>query len=58
MPVDMFFTAARRLGAESKVRLVDLTEFDPSLDVGDITALTAARWVCEVLAGYSARRGR
>ena len=55
MPVDMFFTAARRLGAESKVRLVDLTEFDPCLDVGDITALTAARWVCEVLAGYSAR---
>ena len=27
---------------EPKVRLVDLTEFDPSLDVSDITALTAA----------------
>lgn len=55
MPVDMFFAAARRLGAEPRVRLADLTEFDPSLDVGDITALTAARWVCEMLAGYAGR---
>jgi formiminoglutamase len=51
-----FFRAARRLGAEERVRLVDLTEFDPSLDVSDITALTAGRWVCEVLAGYQSRR--
>lgn len=55
MAVDMFFTAARRLAAEPKVRLVDLTEFDPSRDVADITALTAARWVCEILAGFSGR---
>lgn len=55
MPVEMFFAAARRLAAEPRVRLVDLTEFDPSLDVADITALTAARWVAEVAAGYSAR---
>ena len=55
MPALMFFDAARRLAAESQVRLVDLTEFDPSLDVSDISALTAARWVAEVLAGYSAR---
>jgi formiminoglutamase len=55
MPADMFFAAARRLAAEPRVRLVDLTEFDPSLDVGDITAFTAGRWVCETLAGYSAR---
>jgi arginase family enzyme len=55
MPVDMFFAAARLLGAERRVRLVDLTEFDPSLDVGEITALAAGRWVCEVLAGYSLR---
>jgi arginase family enzyme len=55
MPVEMFFTAARRLAAEPKVPLVDLTEFDPSLDLSDISALTAARWVCEVLAGYSGR---
>ncbi len=51
----MFFAAARRLAAESRVKLVDLTEFDPSLDVGDITALTAGRWVCEILAGFAGR---
>jgi formiminoglutamase len=55
MAPDMFFRAARQLGAQPKVKLVDVTEFDPSLDVGDITALTAGRWVCEVLAGFSAR---
>lgn len=55
MPVDMFFTAARRLAAEPRVRLVDLTEFDPGLDLAEITALTAGRWVCEILAGYSVR---
>ena len=55
MKVDMFFAAARFLAAEPKVKLVDLTEFDPSLDASDITALTAGRWVCEILAGYSAR---
>lgn len=55
MSVDMFFAAARLLARQPKVRLVDLTEFDPALDVSDITALTAARWVCEILAGYSAR---
>ena len=38
-----------------RVKLVDLTEFDPSLDVSDITALTAGRWVCEVLAGFAGR---
>lgn len=56
MPVDMFFEAARFLAAQPKVTLVDLTEFDPGLDLSDITALTAGRWVCEILAGY-ARRG-
>jgi formiminoglutamase len=55
MPVDMFFAAARILASNPKVRLVDLTEFDPSLDMADITALTAGRWVCEVLAGFAAR---
>ena len=38
-------------GRRPRVKLVDLTEFDPSLDVSDITALTAGRWVCEILAG-------
>jgi arginase family enzyme len=56
MPAEMFFAAARRLAAEPRVRLVDLTEFDPGLDVSDSTALVAARWVAEVLAGFSARR--
>jgi formiminoglutamase len=55
MPAQMFFNAARRLAAEPRVRLVDLTEFDPSLDVSDISALAAGRWLCEVLAGYSGR---
>ncbi|HET9429236.1 MAG TPA: arginase family protein [Allosphingosinicella sp.] len=55
MPAQMFFDAARHLAAEPRVRLVDLTEFDPSLDLGDTTALTAGRWVCEVLAGFVAR---
>ena len=55
MPATMFFAAARRLAADPRVKLVDLTEFDPSLDVSDITALTAGRWVCEVLAGFAGR---
>ncbi|HEX9964752.1 MAG TPA: arginase family protein [Allosphingosinicella sp.] len=55
MPAAMFFAAARRLAAEPRVKLVDLTEFDPSLDVSDITALTAGRWVAETLAGFAAR---
>jgi formiminoglutamase len=51
-----YFFAATRLGcAHPKVRSVDLTEFDPTLDVASISALTAARWVCEVLAGYLRR---
>jgi formiminoglutamase len=55
MPAQMFFDAARYLAAESQVRLVDLTEFDPSLDLSDISALTAGRWVCEILAGFRLR---
>jgi formiminoglutamase len=50
-----FFDATRLICAHPKVRSVDLTEFDPSLDVASISALTAARWVCEVLAGFSRR---
>lgn len=56
LAVGQFFAAARRALAHPKVRLVDLTEFDPNLDVADVTALTAGRWLCEVMAGYSARR--
>ena len=50
-----FFQATRLICAHPKVRSVDLTEFDPSLDVASISALTAARWVCEALAGYLGR---
>jgi formiminoglutamase len=53
-PQDLF-EATRLICAHPKVRSVDLTEFDPSLDVASISALTAARWVCEVLAGYLRR---
>ena len=35
-----------------KVRLIDLTEWDPPLDPTDLSALTAARWVAECLAGF------
>jgi formiminoglutamase len=55
MAVDMFFDAARHLAAQPQVKLVDLTEFDPALDVGDITALTAGRWACEIVAGFAQR---
>lgn len=55
MPAGMFFAAARRLASQPKVKLVDLTELDPSLDVGEVSALTAGRWACEILAGYSLR---
>lgn len=50
-----FFAATRLIAAHPKVAGVDLTEFDPSLDVADLAALTAGRWVCEVLAGFAAR---
>jgi len=50
-----FFAAARRLAASPKVRLVDLTEWDPPLDPGDLSALTAGRWMAELLAGFERR---
>ncbi len=55
MNVTEFFAAARRIGAHRLVRAVDLSEFDPSLDVSDISALTAARWLAELLAGLAER---
>jgi formiminoglutamase len=50
-----FFAATRLICTHPKVRCVDLTEFDPSLDVAAISALTAARWACEALAGFLQR---
>jgi formiminoglutamase len=55
VPAHEFFAAARLIGAHPKVAAVDLTEFDPSLDVADLSALAAARWSCELLAGFSQR---
>jgi arginase family enzyme len=50
-----FFAAVRRLAGEPRVRLIDLTEWDPPLDSTDLSALTAARWVAECLAGFESR---
>lgn len=50
-----FFAAVRSLAASPKVRLIDLSEWDPPLDSTDLSALTAARWVAECLAGYELR---
>lgn len=50
-----YLAAARMIAQHPKVACVDLTEFDPSLDVSDIGSLTAARWFAEVLAGFFER---
>ena len=55
MAVHDFFAAVRRLAADPRARLIDLTEWDPPLDTTDLSALTAARWVAECLAGFEAR---
>ena len=56
MSVDDFFTAVRRLASDPRVRVIDLTEWDPPLDPTDLSALTAARWVAECLAGFEMRQ--
>jgi len=55
MAVHDFFYAVRRLASDPRVRVIDLTEWDPPLDATDLSALTAARWVAECLAGYEQR---
>jgi arginase family enzyme len=55
MAVHDFFHAVRRLACDPRVRVIDLTEWDPPLDSTDLSALTAARWVAECLAGYEMR---
>lgn len=50
-----FFIAVRTLAADPRVRLIDLTEWDPPLDSTDLSALTAGRWVAECLAGFEQR---
>ena len=55
MAVHDFYYAVRRLASDLRVRVIDLTEWDPPLDTTDLSALTAARWVAECLAGYEMR---
>ena len=55
MAVHDFFYAVRRLASEPRVRLIDLTEWDPPLDPSDLSALTAARWLAECVAGFESR---
>ena len=55
MAVTEFFRAVRQLASEPRVRVIDLTEWDPPLDLTDLSALTAARWVAECLAGFEIR---
>jgi formiminoglutamase len=50
-----FFAAVRLLAACRAVRLIDLTEWDPPLDPSDLSALTAARWLAECVAGFEQR---
>ncbi len=56
MSVHDFFYAVRRLASELRVKLIDLTEWDPPLDPTDLSALTAARWVAECLVGFEMRQ--
>lgn len=55
MTASDFFTATRLLAAEPRVRLIDLTEWDPPLDPTDLSALTAGRWLAECLSGFEQR---
>jgi formiminoglutamase len=55
MDVNDFFWAVRRFAGDHRVRVIDLTEWDPPLDSSDLSALTAARWLAECLAGFESR---
>jgi formiminoglutamase len=55
MAVTDFFWAVRALAGDTRVRVIDLTEWDPPLDATDLSALTAARWLAECVAGFEAR---
>jgi arginase family enzyme len=55
MHVSDFFAAVRLLAGDHRVRVIDLTEWDPPLDPTDLSALTAARWFAECVAGFESR---
>jgi arginase family enzyme len=50
-----FFEAVKLAAAHPRVRVIDLTEWDPPLDATDLSALTAGRWLAEVLSGFEER---
>jgi formiminoglutamase len=55
MAVHDFYYAVRKLASDPRVRVIDLTEWDPPLDSSDLSALVAARWVAECLVGFEMR---
>jgi arginase family enzyme len=55
MHVVDFFWAVRELAGHHRVRVIDLTEWDPPLDSTDLSALVAARWFAECIAGFESR---
>lgn len=55
MAAEDFFLAVRTLAACPKVRVIDLTEWDPPLDPTNLSALVAGRWLAEVLSGFEQR---
>jgi arginase family enzyme len=55
MLAEEFFAAAQWLARQCRVRAIDLTEWDPPLDPTDLSALTAGRWLAEVLCGFERR---
>ena len=55
MHVVDFFWAVRELAGHHRVRVIDLTEWDPPLDSTDLSALVAARWLAECIAGFESR---
>ena len=55
MAAEDFFLAVRTLVADPRVKLIDLTEWDPPLDPSDQSALVAGRWFAECIAGFESR---
>lgn len=55
LDVNDFFSAVRSLASHHRVRIIDLTEWDPSMDATGLSALTAARWFAECIAGFESR---
>ncbi|WP_265569289.1 arginase family protein [Sphingomicrobium lutaoense] len=50
-----FFFAVRKLAGDPRVRMIDLTEWDPPLDLTDLSSLVAGRWMAEAIAGFETR---